>query len=460
MQEKSLDLKEEVSLLNSEDPAIRREAAEKYTSINMPEEIAKVLAEKLLDPDNGVRDAVCQSLILNDYEKIPNYVVPYTGSTLEISTRNLAGEILLRRGVTAIPAMVAFIDEGDDDDKKFIIDLLGLIGDLSPAAKIVEVLRKTENENVALACFEALGNIRSDEEVEELESFYGKNELYKPTIIEALGKIGSDRAVNFIIEKYAVEDELTKFSMIESLGLIGNEQAFFMLVGELEYVTGALTWAAISTLKKLRDKYGLDVPFDEHMKNAILATLTDAEIEYKRAAANLITEFEDKEIVETCLNLYGKDEEIDYNIKSRFFDNPAFSFPKIADYLKQKPQHIKELLELVSEIIQRDGGQCLGELNDMDFRNLGDAFSISLDDPDEEVRRYSIELLFFINPETALVFLDTMLGDDNYWNRLRVLEILENFEDERANNAIKKLAEDQEEMVREKAQELVSQRNL
>lgn len=460
MQEKSLDLKEEIKLLNSEDPAIRRETAEKYTHTQMPEEIAKLLAEKLLDPDNGVRDAVCQSLILNDFDKIPNFVVPYTGSTLEISTRNLAGEILLRRGITAIPAMVAYIDEGDDDDKKFIIDLLGLIGDLSPAKKIVEVLRKTENENVALACFEALGNIKSDESVEELESFYDKNELYKPTIIEALGKIGSDRAVNFIIEKYTTEDELTKFSMIESLGEIGNEQAFFMLVGELENVSGALAWAAISTLKKLRDKYSLDVPFDEHMKNAILATLSDAEVEYKRAAANLITEFEDKEIVETCLNLFGQDEEIDYNVKSRFFENPAFSLPKIADYLKQKPKHIKELLELVSEIIQRDGGESLGKLSDIDFRNLGDAFSISLEDPDEEVRRYSIELMFFINPETALVFLDTMLEDDNYWNRLRVLEILENFEDERANEAIKKMANDHEEMVSDKAKELLSQRNL
>lgn len=459
MQEQQpVDVNMEIEKLNSEDPATRRETAEKYMSVFAPDKIAKTLSEKLLDPDNGVRDSISSALIFNENEKIPNFVVPYTGSSLEISTRNLAGEILLRRGTSSLKAMEEFIDKGDDDDKKFIIDLMGLIGDTSPSKKIIEVLNSTENDNVALACMEALGNIKYKDSVGVLTNFYDKSELYKPTIIEALGKIESDEAVNFIIEKYPQEDELTKFSMVESLGLIGNEQAFFMLLGELENMKGALTWATISTLKKLKDKFSLDVPFDEHMKNAIQDTLTDAEIEYKRAAASLISVFDDREIIATCLAIFGEDEEIDYYLKPNIFEHAKYVFPKLSDILRNKPDNIKELLELIKEIIQNDGGESLGELSDLDFRNLSDSFTVSLDHPDEEVRRSSIELLFFINMETALMFIDTMIDDDNYWNRLRLLEILENIEGDEATDAIKQLCNDSEEMVKEKAEIIINQR--
>jgi HEAT repeat protein len=281
--------------------------------------------------------------------------------------------------------------------------------------------------------------------------------LFRPTIIEALGKIGSADAVKFILEKYKDEDEVTQYSMIESLGKIGNIEAFFFLISELKNMSYALTWAAIKSLKELKEAHNLDVPFDEHMRNSIMITLVDGDIEYKRAAASLISVFEDKKIVEACLKIYGEDSEIDEYIKAKFFENPVFLYPRLTEYMKQKPQNLKSLFDLLKDIIEFNSDS-LASLSEIDMRNLCDMFADNIENPDEEIRRSAIEFLFFCSLDMAEMFIDTMLQDDNFWNRLRVLEILEGLGSEKLNEAAKILSEDPEEMVKEKALEII-QRN-
>lgn len=455
----SSDMLDDLQNLESGDSSLIRETANKYYDLEMPEKIAEILTQKLLHPDNGVRDAVANSLINNSNPNIASYVVPYVASK-EISTRNLAGEILLKRGVSSIPAMLDYLDQGNNDDKKFLVDVMGLIGDLSPMQPIINLLKVSKDENVILACLEALGNIQAAEGVDEIILAYDKSELFRPTAIEALGKIGSEEAVNFMIAKYPEEDELTKFSIIESFGQIGNPQAFFMMLSEMANLKDQLTWAAVYSLRMLKDKLGLDVPFDEHMKNAILRTLIEGEIKYKRAAADLITAFDDKDIVAACMRILGSDDEINENIKSKLLDNPQIFYPLAAELLKEKPKNSNLILNIMVEMIQADGGESLGSMSEMVLRNLCDSFAVCLEHTDEEVRRNSIELLFFINYEMALVFLDTMMNDDNYWNRLRIVEILESIEDEKTIEGLQKLASDSEEMVAERAAAALSAKGI
>ena len=453
------DYQIDIQNLNSDDPALKREAAEKYLNEAATDEIVQVMSEKLSDPDSGVRDAVAQALILNENSKVADYVVKYISSK-EISVRNLAGEILLKRGVSSLDAMIACLPDGNDDDDKFLIDVMGLIGDQKPAEDILDILKKTTNDNVVLACIEALGNIQYDKATKDIISMYDQNENYTPTIIEALGKIGSEDALNFMLEKYHEVDELTKFSMIESMGLIGTPQAFFLLLSEIRNLKGAMTWAAIESLRALKEKYELDIPFDESMKNAILSTLMDGELRHKKAAASLLTVFEDKDIIGASLKVLGEDQEIDENIKQRFFENPKFLYPSITEYLSHEPKNLKTIIELVMEIIQNDGGESFYALSEFDKRQFSNVLTENLEYPDEEVRRAVIELLFFADMEVALMFLDTMIEDDDVWNRLRVLEIIEAIDDPNVVDAVQKLTNDSDEMVSEKAKELLSNLNI
>jgi HEAT repeat protein len=455
MENISDDLKAAIEGLKDEDAMVRRNAAETIGFMsNVPETVIKQLTGKLADTDKGVRDAVSFALINLDSPVIGDLVVPFVSSS-DISIRNLAGEVLLKKGLSVVDAMLNYIDKGDDDDKKFIIDILGLIGDDKPAQKILEVLHQTENENVVLACIEALGNIKYEPAVTDIIGFYEVSELYAPTIIEALGKIGGKEALDFIMNNYEIVDELTKFSMIESIGLIGDENAFFKLLSDLKNLSGPTAWAAIETLNKLKDSLQLDVPFDEHIKNAVLKTLIEADVRFKRAASNLITVFNDKEVIEVCLKIYGEDAEIDDNIKNKFIENAKVFYTKLPGYLKQNSYNLKQLLDLFKDILQIEGGEALRTVSQIEFYNLLEIFTLNLEHPDEEIRRTCIEMLFYLNPETAFMFIDTIISDNNMWNKMRILEILEYFDDPRGLEAIKKLAEDPEEMVSEKAKYLL-----
>ena len=135
--------------LKSEDAAERREVAEELMTQEIDESLVIELTKLLEDVDKGVRDAVCFTLAYNGNPDITKFVVPYISSS-DISVRNLAGDIILKIGVPAIPKCVDYIDKGNDDDQKFLIDLIGLIGTDEGIPKIREILHKSKNDNVIL----------------------------------------------------------------------------------------------------------------------------------------------------------------------------------------------------------------------------------------------------------------------------------------------------------------------
>lgn len=456
MSSPNLMYENEIKLLRSEDPSERRSVIEDFMGKELDEETVRYLSQMLTDPDKGVRDSASFTLIFNGHPLIPKYVVPLVSST-EISVRNLAGEVLLRIGELSIDDMTAYLEGANDDDKKFVIDILGLIGNEKPVPKILEVLNDSTNDNVILSCLEALGNIHYQDALPELIATYEKNELYKPTIIEALGKLDTVEALDFVTSKYFVEDDLTKFSIIESFGILGNESTFYLLLSELRKLSGPIIWPVISSLCRLKEKLGLDLPFDESIKNSILYTLMEAETQYKRAAASLITVFDDKDIMDALIHIFGEDAEIDENIKPAFYQYSNLLYPKLAEVIKKKPSNLKNLLWLIKDVVDYDA-ESVNRLSEIDKRNLSDSLTLCLNNPDEEVRKSSVELLFIINLDCALIFLDTMIEDDNIWNRLKIVELIENIYNPKINEILKKLAEDAEEMVRERAVWTLAQR--
>ncbi len=188
-------------ILDTEESENIRTTVENFQLVEMPDKVVEYVTAKLLSNDNGVKDTITRILSHNKNPNIPKYLVPYVSSE-NIAARNLAGEILLNRKNESIDAMLNYLPDANDDDQKFIIDILGLIGDPKPALEIVTVLRYTKDENVILACVEALGNLRTDVGIEDLIAIYEQNELFRPTVIEAFGKIGSVECVNFINANY------------------------------------------------------------------------------------------------------------------------------------------------------------------------------------------------------------------------------------------------------------------
>ena len=445
--------------LYSDDPAKRSFAIESLMNEELDDEIIEILCTFVEDADKGIRNSVDMTLSFNPSPRIPIYLVKYISSQ-NISSRNLAGEILLKIGNKAVDVMIASIYNSSDDDKKFLIDILGLIGDPKSGSSILKILEINTNENVILACIEALGNLKYTEALDKLFQTYEKNELYRPTIIEALGKIGSKKSLDFIMSKYNEEEELIKFSIIESLGLIGDEQSFYFLISELNETSSPIISPIIGSIFQLREKYNFDVPFDDRIKKAILQTIYESEPQYKKAAVNLMSAFDDEEIIAACLKIYGEDVELDEIIKPKIYEKPLVLFSAMPSLIHELPDNLMKLLELTKEILDENSVEIINTLAGIQRRNISDSFTICLDNPDEEVRKLAVELLFTVDQNIAILFIDKMLDDDNLWNRLKLLELLSTTNLPEAEAALIRMSNDPEEMISERAKFILFQKSV
>lgn len=443
--------------VNSEDSNERRFAIEELMFEELDEHALRIICSKISDADRGVRNAASQVLMSNENDAVPGFITPLVAAE-EISVRNLAGEILIQYGSKSVPSLLDFLPKGNDDDKKFVIDIIGLIGDQTAGPDILDQIDNTTNDNILLACQEALGNLKFEQAIPKLLEQYSKNELYRPTIIEALGKIGSNQALDFMLKAYKDEDELTRFSLIESLGLIGDENTFFFLLSQLNMCSGPIVWSIMTAVHSLKTKFNFDIPFEETMKNALLQTVLDADDKYKKAAIQLISAFNDKDLILACLKIYGKNYELDELMKQKFIENPKVILSNISAYLKSNARNLNSLLQLLLEFIELEDGAIHNNLSMLEIRNLTDALADGIENPDEEVRRAAFEILYSIDMDMAMLFVDKVVEDDNIWNRLKLLELIAENNSEEVMTALNKLANDADEIVSERAKEILTQR--
>lgn len=416
-------------------------------------EVIKEIVALILVEDKSIKNAASNFLIQNNNQLIPELVINHISSE-DIAIRNLAGEILLKKGTDSVSAIKSFLaDLKNDDDIKFLVDILGLIGEKNTEELIISTLKSNQNENVIVACIEALGNIGSEKAVVHIIPFYEKLEVLKPVVIEAVGKIDTEESLKFIIEKFDCDDDLLKFTMIESLGEIGNEDTFYFLLSQIDKLNNALIWPLLESIYKLKTRYDLEVPFDEKIKKCVLDTIINAEPRYQVVAAHLVTVFDDPEILFACLSIYGMDMELNELLYGKLLENKNVIISKLYNVIDNTNKNLASILELLNNMIQ-DDIQVLQELSVLDKRRLTEALSNSLTNPDEVVRILAAELLFIIDTETALLFVDTMTADENFWNRIRLLDILSDLDHPLALESIERLVSDPEEMVREKAKEI------
>ena len=261
------------------------------------------------------------------------------------------------------------------------------------------------------------------------------------------------KSLKFITEKFKSDDDLLKFTMIESMGEIGDEETFYFLLSQIDTLSGALVWPLLEAIYKLKIKFDLEVPFDERIKKCVLETIVNSEPQYQIIAAHLVTVFDDPEILFACLSIYGLDPELNEVLYDKFMENKQVILPKIHNVIDNSNKNLPLILELLNSFISVDS-ESLKMLAELERRRLTEALSQSLTNPDEVVRIAAAELLFKIDTETAILFMDTMISDENFWNRIRLLDLLADFNNPVVGEAIEKLTNDPEEMVSEKAKEM------
>jgi HEAT repeat protein len=131
----------------------------------------------------------------------------------------------------------------------------------------------------------------------------------------------------------------------------------------------------------------------------------------------------------------------------------------VAEVIKESPFNIYHLLCLVTEILI--GKPDIGDyLKTVELREFVSVLIEMLNFPDEEVRILAAELLFKLDEKTALLFVDSLSEDTSMWNRMRLIELLEQVDSPVAVEIIKKMTSDPEEMVSDRARDFLESRGV
>jgi len=445
--------------LKSSDATIRKEALESLLTVDLDSELIEMVAELFSDPDKGVRDAASMLFTMQPYKDVPKKIVKYIFSE-DISIRNMAGEVLLKNGSNSIDALMEELGKGNSDDEKFLIDILGWIGDPKPTDKIIEILDTNKDENVILACAEALGNIKAESAVSRLVALLDndEDEILTPTVMEALGKIGNKEAIDHFMNVYSDQDVLTKYTIVESLGRVGDEESLGFLLNELQEAEPALVGSIVKASENLLTKMGFEIEFNDELKKVILTALDESDEEIVFSAVKLLYDYDDKEIIEGFVKIFGEYDELDYKLKEKFINNHDVACPIILKNITEKSENSHKLLTLYKELFEYGVENGFAPLDDMLKLELYSTLSEFIDNHDEEVRMTAAEMLFKLNPKDALLFTDKLLEDDNVWNRLKLVELLSEVDEPEVDELLKKLSQDPEEMVRERAESLLEEK--
>jgi HEAT repeat protein len=200
---------------------------------NIADELVVALCDGLGDDDKGVRD-MCAIGILKDTLLKPHLkarsILPFIAHK-DIAIRNLAGDILLRLGEPSALALCSILPFSGPDEQKFALDIIGLTGSANfHAPKVVTLLQST-HINVCSSAVEALGNMHDTSSIPRLLELFSSNADIKPYILDALGNIGGEQAVHFLLTQ--LTDTTDEFLQIASIDALAHSADSFSIAEKL-----------------------------------------------------------------------------------------------------------------------------------------------------------------------------------------------------------------------------------
>ncbi|MDX9707968.1 MAG: HEAT repeat domain-containing protein [Trichloromonas sp.] len=205
--------------------------------------------------------------------------------------RNAGVDILERLGARALPVLHEELACSDPDVRKFVLDILGEIGDPSSLAVMTGALAD-DDRNVRAAAAENLGKLRHGEAIYPLlEAMEDSDLLMRFTILEALGRIGRPIPLERI-SRYG-EDPLLRKALFDCLGQIGTAEGASLLVSGLNDRMRNVREAAVLSLGALHYNHPQAVaqalaPASEAADQVLAECLDSPRLPVVRAALRLV----------------------------------------------------------------------------------------------------------------------------------------------------------------------------
>ncbi len=453
-------------LLGYDDPDARRSAAE---YLSRSDELAPVaaLALALEDSNKGVRDAAFRSLLAIGGLKVARAVVEYIGDE-NIVTRNLVADLLCRIGKPAVPAVIPYMHDTDHDVRKFAVDILALI---DPSDAVTDLVRLLDDPdiNVRIAAVEALGNAKNSGVLAPLCNTYEMCPETRPSVVEALGKIGDTRAGEYLLSMFYAEvnnkqsDGLLVFMIVQALGAVGNEDALETLKRYLQSAKGKIAHAIIHAMVQIQERIDKRVYFSRDHFYQLLDALSDSDEDIAYSAAKGLERFTGDDVTKAFITTLGRSEKWDSFLYPLILERENI-FYSVLELMQDPASNKRALLFLIGRMVQITIVSIFRNKNlQFDTRvvdTLFDDIVKEWEDADEETRSTIVDVLFSLDGDRAVLVLDKILNDQDPWLKIHFIEILVSISDPRTPELISKFLDDDEAVVREVAAAAVESKGL
>jgi len=223
MMENFVEPKERKALIDqvsSGEEEKRREAMERLKE-NLSTGDLDWLVAPLSDESWRVRKEAIEGLSrIHPDSHLLSRLVPMMDSSRELTLRNSVVEVLERMGTSAAPFLVSHLGIEQSDVRKFIVDILGIIGDPSSLPGLLALLNDPE-VNIRAAAAEALAAIGDPSVSDDLiKAMEGSDEWVLFSILGSLACLGSPEALPVFFQ-YLGSPILSK-PAITGIGLLGT----------------------------------------------------------------------------------------------------------------------------------------------------------------------------------------------------------------------------------------------
>ena len=238
--------------LRSSDEETRRSAVTCLAGHPL-DETKDFLFAALGDESWRVRKEAVDALLASPVaEEIMEGLVALLASQDNAGLRNSAVEALERLGSRAVSVLCRHGGDADHDVRKFVLDILGSIGDAGALPLLISALDDPE-PNVCAAAAENLGKIGDARAMPHLLQALGKTDIWlRYTILEALGRIG--KPVPMTVITPMAGENLLKKAVFDCLGAIGDGEAVPLLTEGIRERVRNVRDAAVVALMKVRER--------------------------------------------------------------------------------------------------------------------------------------------------------------------------------------------------------------
>ncbi len=274
-----------------------------------------LLCEALGDPDWRVRKSAVDGIVALEWRaESAEGLVAALASPDNAALRNSAAEAFVRFGHAAVPWLMDSLGGTDPDVKKFLVDILGDIGDRRATTVLVGLLRQSD-ENVAMAAIEALGKLHDARAVDPLGDVLRQNRpLLQFSAIKALQEIGDGRAVEPLIA--CLGRKTLERAALEALGRIGDLRALNPLTQVLRLSAAKVRHVAVRAVIDLHNRMPPDAKttiirrireiYDKSVSQYVRECLTSSDPVVKRNAMTFLGWMGDVQAIQALVDAYDE----------------------------------------------------------------------------------------------------------------------------------------------------------